>query len=258
MEKNFRHIEDGFLTPEECQGFIKMAEELGFEEAKIQTRGKGEVMDKEIRDNDRVIHENQSLADQLWEMVKPLVPEEVDEYKAVGLNEKFRFYRYQDGQQFKAHMDGAFKRNEQEHSKITAIIYLNENFERGTTMFVSPYETIEPKEGRLLLFAHRQLHTGQPVPEGTKYVLRTDVMYRREMTEEEIVAEAAKEPEEVYLGEMNELFGELTQEESSVKLKLLATQWSGKGYMIATGKISENKMNELWAIKKPINSENGE
>ena len=56
-------------------------------------------------------------------------------------------------------------------------MYLNEGFEGGETEFVIPHEIIEPLGGTMLLFAHSQLHKGNPVPNGIKYVLRTDVMY---------------------------------------------------------------------------------
>lgn len=175
--KRFRKQVPKFFTDEECTGFIAMAEAEGFEEALIQTKEKGQVLNKEVRDNDRLIFEARDLATQLWELVKEHVPEEVDGWTAFGLNEQFRVYRYMDGQQFKVHPDGSFKRNEHEHSKITVIIYLNDNFDAGSTEFVMPHETIEPEEGKMLLFAHGQLHKGNAVPRGTKYVLRTDVMY---------------------------------------------------------------------------------
>jgi len=177
--KRFRHIEKDFLTKEECVGFIEFAESQGFEEALIETKAKGQVMNKDMRDNDRHIWEARDLATQLWELIKPLVPVEVDGWEATGLNERFRLYRYKDGQQFKVHPDGSFKRNDNEHSKITAIVYLNDDFEQGETEFVMPHEIVKPETGSMLLFAHGQLHKGNPVPKGTKYVLRTDVMYTK-------------------------------------------------------------------------------
>lgn len=175
--KRFRKTIKDFFTHEECVGFIGFAESQGFEEALIQTRAKGQVMDKSMRDNDRHIFEARDLATQLWALIEEHVPAEVDGWNAHGLNERFRVYRYKDGQQFKVHPDGSFKRDAHEHSKITVIIYLNEDFENGETEFVMPHEVIEPEEGMLLLFAHGQLHKGNPVPKGTKYILRTDVMY---------------------------------------------------------------------------------
>lgn len=175
--KTFRKTIDNFFTHEECVGFINFAEQEGFKEALINTKDKGQVMDESIRNNDRHIWQAKDLAGQLWSLLKAFVPQEVDGWRAVGLNEQFRIYRYKDNQEFKVHPDGAFERNEHEHSKLTVIIYLNESFEGGETEFVTPHEIITPKEGRLLLFSHKQLHKGNPVPKGTKYIFRTDVMY---------------------------------------------------------------------------------
>jgi len=57
------------------------------------------------------------------------------------------------------------------------MIYLNDDFEGGETKFDNV--TIEPKTGTALCFIHEQKHEGCPVVEGLKYVLRTDVMYRK-------------------------------------------------------------------------------
>lgn len=170
---------ENFFTPEECKGFIELSEKLGYGESPIRTKGGGEVMNKEIRDNDRVIWDNHQLAAQLYELVKDLLPQNVDGWEPIGLNERFRFYRYKDGQQFKPHVDGAFKRTDEEQSRITLLIYLNENFIGGNTTLVLEEQEIIPKIGKLFLFEHKIMHCGRPVDTGTKYVFRTDVMYKK-------------------------------------------------------------------------------
>ena len=177
----FKHIVEGFFTPEECKGFIDFSEKQGYEESLIRSK-EGEVMNKEIRDNDRVIWDNPQIASQIWALVKDMMPADIEGYEPIGLNERFRFYRYKDGQQFKPHIDGPFRRSETEKSKITLLIYLNENFEGGATTLVLEGEDVIPKEGMLFLFEHKIMHCGRPVTEGTKYVLRTDVMYRLKET----------------------------------------------------------------------------
>ena len=174
----FRHVQENFITPEECKGLIKFSEDRGYEEALVRTRGQGEVMNKDYRDNDRVIWDNPQLAEQMFELVKGYLPPMIDGYEPIGLNERFRFYRYKDAQRFKPHMDGAFKRSDTEVSLITMLIYLNEGFEGGSTPLITLNEEVVPKEGMLLLFDHKILHAGMPVTNGVKYVLRTDVMYR--------------------------------------------------------------------------------
>ena len=39
--------------------------------------------------------------------------------------------------------------------------------------------SVLPKTGMALLFNHDTLHEGKPVTMGTKYIIRTEVMYRR-------------------------------------------------------------------------------
>jgi len=170
----------GFLSAEECERFIAVSEEHGYGDAPITT-GSGFVMRKDIRDNDRVMIDDPALAAVLWERARPLVPAEWLGWQAVGLNERFRYYRYGLGQRFAAHTDGYFQRDSGERSQFTFMVYLNEGFEGGTTNFyLSKVPLIvRPETGMALLFAHRQLHEGAPVESGRKYVLRSDVMYRR-------------------------------------------------------------------------------
>src|SRR5262249_14165874 len=89
------------------------------------------------------------------------------------------FYRYDPGQRFAAHTDGYFERDTGERSQFTFVVYLNQDFQGGTTNFYLSRVplVVQPRTGLALVFAHRQLHEGTPVEAGRKYVLRTDVMY---------------------------------------------------------------------------------
>jgi predicted 2-oxoglutarate/Fe(II)-dependent dioxygenase YbiX len=176
----FRLEQDNFYTKKECEDLITYSEEQGYKEALIRARGQGEVMNKDVRDNDRVIWDSEEMAATLYERVKDLLPQNIDGWVPMGLNERFRFYRYKDGQRFKPHIDGAFKRNENEISFITLLFYLNEEFGDGGTYLITLNELVKPKTGKLLLFDHKILHAGMPVTEGVKYVIRTDVMYNKQ------------------------------------------------------------------------------
>ncbi len=39
--------------------------------------------------------------------------------------------------------------------------------------------SVIPRTGTALIFNHDTLHEGQPVIKGTKYIIRTEIMYRR-------------------------------------------------------------------------------
>lgn len=174
----YQKIVEDFFTNEECQELIKMGEAKGFELSLIKTR-EGDVVDTSIRNNDRVVFDDPALSEMLWNKIKDTVPKDFDGWSPCGLNERLRFYRYKEGQEFKRHVDGSFKRNETEESKITMLIYLNDDFEGGQTTFVIPFQDIQPKTGMVLLFDHRIIHLGRAVTSGVKYVLRTDVMYKK-------------------------------------------------------------------------------
>lgn len=166
-----------FLSPRACEDLILFSEGKGFEEATVGLSS-GPRMMKGIRNNYRLVYRDEKLAQQYWAKLSGYCPERIEEVKAVGLNEQFRFYKYESNQRFKRHIDGRFKRSEQEESRITFMIYLNDDFTGGATAF--DQLSITPKTGMALCFIHEQKHEGSPVLEGTKYVLRSDVMYRRE------------------------------------------------------------------------------
>lgn len=167
---------DGVMSPEECRERIAWTEGQGYDEAPVTTV-RGPVMNPGFRNNTRVMEDDPELAAWLWERLAGLVPAELEGWRAIGLNERFRYYRYEPGQYFRWHMDGAFKRSPFERSLITLMVYLNEGFEGGTTDF-DQLGSIQPEEGMALLFEHHVLHQGGTVRSGVKYVLRTDVMYR--------------------------------------------------------------------------------
>jgi prolyl 4-hydroxylase len=169
-------IED-FWTPEACDDFIFKTEAIGYEPATIET-GSGQKVVTAVRNNNRVIYKDHELAGILWQQLKSFAPNQIGYSKAVGLNELFRFYKYQPGQEFKRHRDQSYIRSDGEASYYTFMIYLNENYEGGETNFGN--QVIQPKKGLVLVFLHNLEHEGKPVINGIKYVLRTDIMFRLE------------------------------------------------------------------------------
>ena len=173
---------DGVLSAADCEALIRQAEQIGFAEAPVTVGPNRFAMMPDLRNNTRVIVDDVAMAGRLWERVREHVPTTLERRTAVGLNERFRFYRYDPGQQFDWHRDGAFHRSADEGSLLTLIFYLNEGCRGGATEFLHVTDeaiTIEPRRGAALLFSHPVMHRGAPVIAGRKYVLRTDVMYRR-------------------------------------------------------------------------------
>lgn len=167
-------VED-FLTRKECLDYIVLSEGIGYELAKVNTASGARVMTG-IRNNNRAFHTSEEMAQILWEKAQPFIPAQLGNSTAIGLNELFRFYRYQRGHQFKGHFDQSYVRNAEEASFFTFMIYLNDNFGGGDTAFRDL--RIQPKQGMALIFLHSLYHEESEVTQGVKYVLRTDVMYR--------------------------------------------------------------------------------
>lgn len=186
-----------FLTPDECRHYIWLSESAGYDDAPINAGSAGQMIRKDVRNNDRVMIDDSTMASELWAKAKPFIPERIGGWHAVGLNEQLRFYRYDPGQRFYWHFDGSFERSPLERSHLTFMVYLNDDCEGGETEFhigstgvirdSDPIFRVNPKEGSLLVFIHHVLHQGATVRAGRKYVLRSDVMYRHESA-------AAREP----------------------------------------------------------------
>lgn len=118
-----------------------------------------------------------------------------------GLNECLRFCKYNPGDFFRKHCDGCFVRSEDEQSLFTCMFYLNGGFDGGATRFLGPSSSditdiasqfkladdsevlasVAPEPGMCMLFFQPGLlHEGEDLRSGLKYILRTDVMYRRD------------------------------------------------------------------------------
>lgn len=202
---------ENLLSVEECTAIIDSSEAHGF--------GPTDFV-KSYRGNLRLTVTDLGLADVVWQRLKDVVPARVTlkapaeltaeswwshypdvdgAWKAVGLNECWRLAKYYPGDQFMCHCDGAFEKSAgSEMSMLTANIYLNSGFEGGKTRFYfnddpylewredfgQPDFEITPTAGLCLLFrqppGQTYWHDGEAVRAGQKYLLRSDVMYRRQ------------------------------------------------------------------------------
>lgn len=173
-----------FLSPLECKHLIDYSETKGYEKVPFQ---------HDKRTNTRLFTNDSNLATVLWSRAKSLIPSTVytPETKmtwyASCLNPGFRFCRYTKDQFFVKHYDEQ-KFIKGEKSFYTMMMYLN-NVPRemgGTTRFYKNdlEETfdfeVSPVQGSLILLWQKgTLHDGAPLQGDTKYILRTEVMYRK-------------------------------------------------------------------------------
>ncbi|MDR3024074.1 hypothetical protein [Chryseobacterium sp.] len=89
-------IED-FLTEIECDHYINLSQEKVFEEAKINVFGR-QQMNKGVRNNDRLMIFDTTLAEELFNKALEFLPQEHDGYQILNFNEMLRIYKYAPGQ----------------------------------------------------------------------------------------------------------------------------------------------------------------
>lgn len=192
---------DGVLSSSECNQLIAAAERFKFQHQGSGRAAKGEA----FRDNHRIAVEDSQFALQLWEKCGLSCVAEGLSFEgctAVGLNPNLRVYRYSEGQRFGKHVDGSHPLPDGIVTGYTLLIYLNGRADSkgkgaasrsgaeepalagGETVFYDErgavLRSVAPAAGMALLHLHGDEcyeHEGAMVRAGTKYVLRSDVVF---------------------------------------------------------------------------------
>lgn len=157
------------FSKEECDEIIKDAEQRGFERIDLE--------DWRICQRQEV-HDRSDLVSKIWSRIRHMCPEE----NVIGLNPMLRYLKYEKGGHFDCHMDEPYQ-DKSSISKFTVMIYLNEDYDGGCLEFMDEaeyvIETFVPKTGSVLIFDQELYHRSTKIISGTKYCLRTDVMYKQ-------------------------------------------------------------------------------
>lgn len=189
------------LSGNECDRLIKMVETMGFTEDAPVSLG------RHIRKNENCVWlADDTLNDGIFERCRAMLPQEVEEGQVCGLNARWRLYKYNPSDIFRPHTDGSWPgsgvdssgrqiirdRYGDRWSQLTFVVFLNDEFDGGSTRFFYPIDPEGSQEhrvaegqtprGGVLCFFHGEhpqspLHEGALVESGTKYIIRTDVLY---------------------------------------------------------------------------------
>lgn len=198
------------LTPEECEQIIAISESMGYTEDAPVSLGRN------IRQNDNCVWiSNPDFTDAIFERCRAHFPQEVDGGKPVGINMRWRLYKYNPNDIFKIHTDGSWPGSGVDPktgrlvqdlfgdrwSQLTWVLYLNDDFKGGATKFYKPVDArhvavsgeTPAVRGSACCFFHGQhplshLHEGALVTEGTKYIIRSDVLYSLPQDKESVQA----------------------------------------------------------------------
>jgi hypothetical protein len=194
------------LSRDECARLVALTESLGYlEDAAVS-------LPRSIRHN----HNATWVADDtttktIWQRCREQFrnDDDYDGKHALGINARFRFYRYGPGDYFAAHSDGSWPGSrvidgelitnafDDRWSQLTMLLFLTEGYLGGATQFyvdaddpTSPARGVEGARiidirtpiGAALCFPHGMhplhcLHSSQTIQSGLKYIIRSDVLF---------------------------------------------------------------------------------
>ncbi|MBA6378390.1 MULTISPECIES: 2OG-Fe(II) oxygenase [unclassified Colwellia] len=195
------------LSKDECAKLIDISEQLGFlPDAAVS-------LPRSVRHNDSLTWIVDEQTDgTIWQRIAHLMDDRQAIFggrKALGINARFRFYRYNPADYFKPHSDGSWPGSRiigdelvtnaysDRYSEMTFLILLSEDFQGGETRFlVNADDPNQPASrndrvknvdvrtpvGGILCFPHGMhplqcIHSSLPITEGIKYIIRSDVLF---------------------------------------------------------------------------------
>lgn len=192
---------------QECRNLIDISESVGYQQDAAVS------LPRSVRHNDSFtwIVDTQTTS-LIWQRCASLINSKVslfDGKKALGLNARFRFYRYQTGDYFSPHTDGSWPGSEiidgelvtnayaDRWSQLTFLLFLSDDYEGGSTEFFidrnksgfpapnldqADIIPVKTPTGAVLCFPHGMhplhcLHSSEPISSGVKYIIRSDVLF---------------------------------------------------------------------------------
>jgi prolyl 4-hydroxylase len=181
-------IIDHFLSSEECDRIVSLAEKIGFKEATVSTFAHSYQTMKNINDRECIINDLQA-SNIIFDRIQNILPYFNEGGILSSINERFRILKYNEGGKLKFHNDVLFPRIHNQYSErsvFTLHIYLNDVVKGGETIFYhNKWFTSEglkcvPRKGRIAIFRQTDFdHCGAVVESGLKYIMRSDIMYRK-------------------------------------------------------------------------------
>ena len=200
-------ILENVLTDEECAQFVAATESMGYDEDAPVS------LPHSFRHMENVNWlVDETIPATIFDRVAGVLPAEAQEVapgaEALGINARFRCYKYGGGDYFQFHTDGswpgslAVARSDDgarelvwdawggggvAWSQLTFLLLLSDGYEGGRTLFETAegdVVAVRTPKGGALCFPHgghpqHVRHAGETVESGLKYMIRTELLYRR-------------------------------------------------------------------------------
>jgi len=187
------------LSVEECNKILAYAMAIGLQPDRPMSSQLSTLADNMIWCAD------ETLMTSIYQRCLPFLPAAIDGRKIAGINRRWRLYRYTPGAEYRPHIDGGwpgsgvvdgayvYDEKGDSWSRLTFLLYLNDDFEDGHTTYFTPSKSegcleafkVVPSAGCVMVFPHGDsrnatLHEGSGVSKGAKFIIRTDVLYYKE------------------------------------------------------------------------------
>ena len=205
------------LSPDECEELISLGSTtFDYIRHAVHTAPDGTQLMVELQNPNRhklSVFYHEKWVHLLWNRLQPKLSHDLlgpflrreTVSMPTGLNPRLRVLKYDaiDNDEFTPHFD-ATTRVGGKISLLTVLLYLNsgggQDFQGGETCYLNAaslaHHTVQdktvviPQVGTVVIFEHDLYHAGYPLEWGTKYVLRTDLLF--DISEEEWEARPIK------------------------------------------------------------------
>lgn len=170
---------DNFLTKEQCSEIISLIEQNNQKSLVVDDSSYGKSIHESRTSSTCYFSDTNTFINDIRQKVAEELKIDTRQIEVL------QGQKYEPGQFFKPHYDFISSNNEQHRlaefgNRIwTCLIYLNDDFEGGTTNFPKLNLEIQPKEGTALVFQNmrngqlieQSLHEGKSVVGGNKYII---------------------------------------------------------------------------------------
>ncbi|KAG2379305.1 hypothetical protein C9374_007444 [Naegleria lovaniensis] len=193
---------DNVLSASEADEYIRKANNALWEQSKVgQASSESNVDDTSVRNSYQFEFEDEHLSEKVFkagETALKAMFEENTKYIPVSIDSHWKCYRYETGVFFRKHVDSG-RSVDDLNSFVTVLIYLNGNEQHdslkgGKTLFYGPQAkkdsplssslreekvAISPSRGQAVFFVHQLEHESAEVTSGTKFVLKSVVLFKK-------------------------------------------------------------------------------
>jgi hypothetical protein len=159
------------ISPAVCHEYIRVADRAGWQPSNI-------------RDLNPLFSRAQASIpidlQALFTAIQPIAPAQLGgTLEIVSLiAQRTICMRYSEGEYFGIHTDAPFMAPDGARTGLSLVLYLNDDYKGGETVFPDLALEVRPATGKIVLFAPTLRHLSQPITRGAKYIIRSEVLYR--------------------------------------------------------------------------------